>query len=409
MKKALFIVACSFFISVHLSAQVLWQFSVDTVVKWYYQGGDEFNGSKINTDQWAYYLWARSLYMNSEQQYYTEGKNHELSNGTLKLKAKREPGFRKTVDYMRDSDSLFAGKKFISLNKVNYNFTSGKLASKEVYNKGYFECRFRIPANAGYWPAFWLHGGDPNEEIDIMESESRRPTQIHVDTHCPNHCDMVWRNLSHESFGAWIQTKKEFVNEFNVVACEWNDKEVKFYLNGEFIAISNVQFNVPKHLTINLAVPSDKGPFGPGPMPSDSTGVFEVDYVRVWTKEAEKQMKNPPAMQEAKKIANQDSVPAKSILKKTGKSYYGSKRKAEKEGIKVSAFLNERLLQLNVMGNCRGEFPTIEIVRKNGNFSFKQTIYLQNNEISLHSFEKGQYDLIVSWKEQKGFHSFELN
>src|ERR1043165_7989681 len=97
MSRLLFLLAC--FLIQSLGAQILWQFSNDTVVTWYYQEGDEFNGKGVDSDYWAYSLWAHSLYMNNEQQYYSEGKNHIVNNGVLTLVAKRERVNKRTVDF----------------------------------------------------------------------------------------------------------------------------------------------------------------------------------------------------------------------------------------------------------------------------------------------------------------------
>jgi len=44
-------------------AQKLWQINKDTVITWYYQDGDEFNDSELNTNQWkTWYEWACTIF-----------------------------------------------------------------------------------------------------------------------------------------------------------------------------------------------------------------------------------------------------------------------------------------------------------------------------------------------------------
>jgi beta-glucanase (GH16 family) len=272
-------------LALRAGSQVMWQFNKDTVVTWNYEWGDEFEGDKVDEQKWGYwYGWARSIYPNKEQQYYTDGKNHEVSNGTLKLVARKEGVDARMVDWLPDTDTLKVENKFYGLNKMHFNYTSGMIRSTRDFLYGYFEIRFRAPKDRGTWPAFWIYGGDPNEEIDIMELKGERPTQIHVDTHCPNDCDYFRKNLKKTSWGGWIKLSGKLHEGFNVVSGEWRPGSVKYYVNGKFIAQSNVDFKIPKAVVANVALPSDNGPFKPGPKKDFTVSEpFEIDYIRAWT------------------------------------------------------------------------------------------------------------------------------
>ena len=407
MRRQIIYILCLFW-SLNSLSQVMWQFNRDTVHTWHYQEGDEFNGDSVNTSYWAYSLWSHSLYMNLEQQYYTNGDNHTVKNGLLVINARKEPVFKRTVDYKRDNDSLFAGKRFISLNKTNYAYTSGKLATRRTFTNGFFECRFRIPKEHGYWPAFWLHGGDPNEEIDIFEAETKRPNDIHVDTHCPNRCDMVWRFVARESFGTWLKTSVDFSKDFNVMACEWDEEQIKFYLNGEFVAVAKVNFRIPKHLTVNLAVPSLKGPYGPGPAAADSSANFEVDYVRVWNRVD--QGASPFNIAKNNQTMGATALVEKESLKKrVSKAYFGKKKEAQKEGIKVSLLRKERTFQFTVLGNTLGERPGFEMVSLDRDFVFKGELDKVFTQFELNTLKKGNYSLRLNWQNRQAVYAFTLD
>lgn len=411
MKVGIFFIAL-FSINLLTKAQVMWQFKKDTVITWYYSDGDEFNGDKVDESIWNYwYGWARSIYSNKEQQYYTDGKNHILSNGTLKLSAVKSPITAKMVDWMKDTDTIKNNGKFYSFNKTSFAYQAGMLETKKTYVGGYFECRFKLPKEKGYWPAFWLHGGNPNEEIDIFEGKSERANKVHIDTHCPNSCDLVMHNCKKQSFGSWVKTKTNLVNDFNVLACEWGANEVKFYLNGEFIGISKVKFTVPKLITLNIAVPSDDGPFHPGPNKNDSSAVFEIDYVRVWDKKQSNL--NSRILQNSNNyfttIDTSVKPHKKTILRRKNKFYYGNKKDGLKEGIKITLFKNEKNYEFYVLGNIMNEAPVLTLLDSNNkqlkNINLKSLI----NRVSVSDINPGSYTFIVKWNTKNIKYPFQIN
>jgi beta-glucanase (GH16 family) len=332
LKKLLYLLL----INPGLQAQTLWQINKDTVITYNYFDGDEFSGTEISKDKWSsWYGWARSIYSNKEQQYYSDYKNHELKNGCLYLITRKEDTEARFIDWMSDNDSIKSGKgEFQGINKRKWKYTGGLIQSKKNFLKGYFEIKFKAPSDKGLWPAFWLYGGSPNEEIDIMELKGEREDQIHVDTHCQK-CDMVRNPIGQKrSFGGWIKLNGDLDKGFNVVSGLWDDNEVRFYLNGKCIAISKVQFDKPKVLAVNVAVADDHGPFHPGPAKDDSEfSPFIIDYVRVWTKEKS----------EGKQILGVydiNGIPDNTAAKRSPKMLYGSKSSHVNEGIFISLINN---------------------------------------------------------------------
>lgn len=315
-----------------LNAQVLWQINKDTVITYNYLDGDEFSGNEISQEKWkSWYGWARSIVSNKEQQYYSEFKNHEVKNGCLYITTRKEEFEARFVDWMGDNDSIKSGKGvFQGMNKRKWNYSSGLIHSTKNFLKGYFEIKFKAPSDKGLWPAFWLYGGTPNEEIDIMELKGEREDQIHVDTHCQN-CDIVRNPIGlKRSFGGWIKLNGKLNEGFNVVSGLWTDNEVRYYLNGKCIAVSKVKFNVPKALAANIAVADDNGPFHPGPAKNDTE--FEpmiIDYIRVWTKE---ESTNSNVL----KVNDVTPQPDDTEAKRSPKMLYGKKKEHANDGIFIS-------------------------------------------------------------------------
>lgn len=321
-----------------LKSQIMWQFNSDTVKTFYYEDGDEFSATNVSKDKWkSWYGWARSITSNKEQQYYTDYKNLELKNGCLYITTNKKEVNARLIDQFGDNDSIKSGiGVFQGSNKRVFKYESGLIQSNKKFLKGYYEIKFKAPPEKGLWPAFWLYGGSPNEEIDIMELKGEREDQTHVDTHCQG-CDVVKNFIGQKkSFGGWIKLNGDLDKGFNVVSALWTDEEVRYYLNGKSIAVSKVKFTQPKHMVANIAVADNNGPFHPGPN-ADATefSPFIIDYIRVWSFDQDK------ANTISLSAADNNPVPDKTAAKHHPKMLYGKKNDHLNEGIFVSLFENE--------------------------------------------------------------------
>ena len=81
--------------------------------------------------------------------------NIEISNGTLKLIAKKEePAITGTYvsNYATDPWTYYTD---------NFNYTSAEIDTKLPYHYGKFEMMCKLPYGKGFWPAFWLCNGPP--------------------------------------------------------------------------------------------------------------------------------------------------------------------------------------------------------------------------------------------------------
>jgi beta-glucanase (GH16 family) len=398
MKRIIFLFS-TVFLFLSIKAQVMWQISEDTVITWNYADGDEFNDKKIDTDKWKYsYGWGRTIFANKEQQYYTEGNNHFLNGRTLILTSKKEKIEARIVDYLNDNDSIKNNDKFYSFNKTSFEYTSGMIQSIKKFNKGYFECRIKLPKQEGYWPAFWLYGGTPNEEIDMLEGKTERKNQIHIDTHCPNRCDLVKLFLQKKSYGGWVKTDYDFTEGFNIIACDWESEKIKFYLNGECIGVANVKFSEEKNLVFNIAVPSDDGPFHPGPSLKDTTvAKLEIDYVRVWSKDFAGNQNDKSNNKTLAKNNIEESAPVlvTSKFRSKGKMTYGKKNEHKKQSVFITCMDYENILELYSTGVYEKEQPQITITDDAGMEVFSGTAGKQIFTISKKTLKSGNYLLSI--------------
>ncbi|MDA3930063.1 MAG: glycoside hydrolase family 16 protein [Prolixibacteraceae bacterium] len=208
---------------------------------------------------------------NHELQYYTynEISNAQISNGTLKIIARKETIHQK-------------------------EYSSARLFSKEkgdwLYGK--IEVNAKLPDGKGLWPAIWMlptdweYGGWPRSgEIDIMENVGYAPDTIFCTVHTMayNHSigTQVGKSIS-------IPDNRE---TFHVYAIEWDSTNIKGFVdNIEYFSFDKQSdnsdewpFNKRFHLLLNTAVGGDWG----GKYGVDDSifpAIFEIDYVRIYQK-----------------------------------------------------------------------------------------------------------------------------
>ncbi|MFK7905872.1 MAG: glycoside hydrolase family 16 protein, partial [Chitinophagales bacterium] len=110
---------------------------------------------------------------NNEKQHYTDRlDNAYVSEGTLKIVAKKE-------------EYTFAGS--------TKNYTSARLNSKFNFTYGRIDVKAKLPEGAGTWPAIWTLGANLGTagwpvcgEIDIMEHWGNNQNYVQSAMHTPS-------------------------------------------------------------------------------------------------------------------------------------------------------------------------------------------------------------------------------
>jgi beta-glucanase (GH16 family) len=223
---------------------------------------DEFNTAGApDPTKWGYDTGTGSGgWGNNELEYYTNrSDNVTVSNGTLKITAKRES---------------FSGSAY----------TSARLLTKNKFSTKYgkIEIKAKLPAGVGTWPAIWMLGNNIDAagwpgcgEIDIMEHKGSDQNRIYGTLHHPGH--------SGANGDGSTTTVSTATTDFNVYAVEWTTDVIKFSVNGNvFYTFTNkntLPFNQNFFIILNLAM---GGTFG-GPVDAAfGSATMEVDYVRVY-------------------------------------------------------------------------------------------------------------------------------
>ncbi|MEP0134011.1 MAG: glycoside hydrolase family 16 protein [Eudoraea sp.] len=233
---------------------------------------DEFDGNTLSEENWIFETGANG-WGNNELQNYTEDENVTVSDGTLKIIAKKIEQGPGMVEY-----------------------TSARLNSITHFKYGRMEIRAKIPDHKGngLWPALWMLGSTIQTagwpacgEIDIMEYVSFEPNQTHFSIHsvANNHRD----GTQVTSGPVLLETIEEEFHNYGIL---WTNKYLKFYIddieNIKLIfprpAISNAEnwpFSGTFYFLMNIAVGGDWGGLE-GVNDDIFPAVMEVDYVRVY-------------------------------------------------------------------------------------------------------------------------------
>lgn len=225
---------------------------------------DEFNGNYLDTNTWNYEIGTGSWgWGNNEQQYYTD-RNIKVSNGTMKITAKRE-------DY---GGMKYTSSRITTKNKKNFKY-------------GKIEARIKMPKFKGVWPAFWMLGANQDSvgwpkcgEIDIVEAindENLVYGTLHW-FHDPGN--------NNADSGSSVAVANR--TEYHVYGVEWTADKLRWYVDGKVyrtMDVSNDSFSEVRKeyfVIFNMAI----GGQWPGYNIDETAfpATMEVDWVRAYKK-----------------------------------------------------------------------------------------------------------------------------
>lgn len=225
---------------------------------------DEFNGNYLDTNTWNYEIGTGSWgWGNNEQQYYTD-RNIKVSNGTMKITAKRE-------DY---GGMKYTSSRITTKNKKNFKY-------------GKIEARIKMPKFKGVWPAFWMLGANQDSvgwpkcgEIDIMEAINDE-NLVYGTLH--------WFNdPGNNNADSGSQVAVADRTEYHVYGVEWTADKLRWYVDGKVyrtMDVSNDSFSEVRKeyfVIFNMAI----GGQWPGYNIDETAfpATMEVDWVRAYKK-----------------------------------------------------------------------------------------------------------------------------
>lgn len=226
--------------------------------KWYHQTYPIVNGQS-----WA----------NGEIQHYTNRINNSyVSNGTLKILAKKE-------NYTSDA--------------VTKNYTSARLNSKFAFTYGKVEIKAKMPFGVGTFPALWMLGQNITETGGYWAATKGTTPwpdcgEVDIIEHWGDNQDFMQSALhNRSSFGGTVnkggRTVNDVSNEFHIYTLDWNPTKMTFSVDGIVHYVYNPSdknpqnwpYNAPQYLLLNVAI-----------LPNITAGftesAMEIDYVRVY-------------------------------------------------------------------------------------------------------------------------------
>ena len=222
------------------------------------QWADEFDGSAVNTTNWAFETGGGG-WGNNEQQYY-QSQNASVANGNLVITARKQS----------------AG---------GLPYTSARLITrgKREFTYGRFEARIKLPQGQGQWPAFWMLGANISTvpwpgcgEIDIMENTNTSSSVLGT---------MHWFNTAYSYYGGNTTTTP---TDYHVYRVDWTPTAITWFVDGVQFFTGNIanningteEFHRPFFLLLNMAVGGNL----PGQTINESRlpASMYVDYVRVY-------------------------------------------------------------------------------------------------------------------------------
>jgi len=271
------------------------------LAEWKMVWQDEFEGKVIDRSKWdfdigtGFYTFHDNQWVpgwgNEELQFYTAREtNARIVDGCLQIIARKE-----NYDRARYTSA-----------RIKTMGRDGKPLFDQKY--GRFVIRARFPKGQGLWPAIWLlpskwkYGGwAASGEIDIVEAKGQISWEIYGSIHFGG----PWpHNRHHTSSFTFPETTS--THEFHDYSIEWEPGVIRWAVNGRTYATQSswwsatgensppkseadlnpwpAPFDQPFHLVINLAV-GGRFPGAPDET-TPSPAIMEIDYVRVFEKEA---------------------------------------------------------------------------------------------------------------------------
>ncbi len=175
--------------------------------------------------------------------------NVSVEKGTLKLHARKE-------------------------NRGGQEWTAASLWTKEKFQYGYFECRYKYAAATGTNSSFWImtRGNPAKGKFEIDINEGHFPNELNSNIH-------QWTGKHWDKSRSIKKRGLDLSAEFHVYALRWNQDELIWYFDGtEIRREENTIFHGAAPIWLSLAVIS-----WAGPVTNEIDGtVMEVDYVRVY-------------------------------------------------------------------------------------------------------------------------------
>lgn len=222
---------------------------------------DEFNGNALDLDKW----WPKNPTWEGRPPGRFEEENVSVSKGILCLAAN-------ALDTPKPGGP--EGR--------NWQYATAAVQSRDKVLYGHFEVRAKVMA-ACICNAFWFYHATPERwtEIDVFEIGARakgNERKAHMTVH-------VFHTPEDKTHRQWSQAPElpfDPAADFHVYSLDWTPEHIRYYVDGLLVREGeNRHWHQP--LTMNFDVEIMEQWFGM-PAAGELPAVYEVDYVRAWTR-----------------------------------------------------------------------------------------------------------------------------
>jgi beta-glucanase (GH16 family) len=229
---------------------------------------DEFDGNKVDLDNWSFVLWDAGKVNNEWQKYVENSENYKVKNGKLYITATK------------------TGKN----EKGGYTSTRLSSQKKQEFKYGRIEFRAKMMDGRGTWPALWMLGSNHDEvgwpmcgEIDILEYVGYQPNTTHSNIHTQDD-----NGYTNNKASLNLKTAEEEFHNYGIV---WTKEMIQFYVDSPANikntyyptdkTDNNWPYDQPFYFIMNFAVGGNWG--GREGVDGDIwPQTMEVDYIRVY-------------------------------------------------------------------------------------------------------------------------------
>ncbi len=254
------------------SEKIQWYFSClkkdkfKELKRWELSFSDDFSNKKLDPNKWiTRYFWGEALInssysLASDNQWYSDGKNIEIANGTLKIK---------TVKEEADGISWDARYGFIP---KKFSYTSGLICTGSSFRQkhGRFEAKVKVNPAQGVYHAFWLVGDKMLPQIDVLRKKDVSNNSIQG--------AFFWEKPSGGKAGKRLtQAGGLDLANFYILGVDWDENQVIWKVNG--VPFKVEKNNLPQGSVYMIFSSGVNGQTDDSKLPV----TFEIDWVRCWT------------------------------------------------------------------------------------------------------------------------------
>jgi beta-glucanase (GH16 family) len=221
---------------------------------WKLAFSDEFQGTSLDRSKWADRSSAEADdghgNPDNEQLEWNQAGNCAVSGGELVMTAKRQD--------------------FTAPSGAHYDWTSCLLSTEPSYafQYGYVEERAVLPAQKGFWPAFWTwQAADARSpvETDVYEFYSSNRHELRLTQHSGRSGSCRWQP-SFDPAAGW-----------HTYAASIEPSGTVWYVDGAEVCRTGATSDGSANIISNLAVHAPEPPAA-----GTTTAVKRVDYIRAW-------------------------------------------------------------------------------------------------------------------------------